>query len=188
MNSTAAHLQRRVRHLPVTQATNEPLMNDGMDFVFLLSQLEESKLTRLFRHLVDAPDGLNRAAVPLDLPDAELYLKITGEVSSLRSWAIGQFFQIAQLPVVCAVPVKTLKKFVSGAVSFGDAFEVAQEAGGDNTYLKRLAKFRTWLVRDEVGKALTKAEGQARAQILYELEKIHTRAQVLTKNLREQLS
>jgi hypothetical protein len=55
----------------------------------LLSQLEESKFLRLFRHLVDEPDGLNRPAVPLELPDAEMHLKITGKVSSLRSWAMA---------------------------------------------------------------------------------------------------
>ena len=50
----------------------------SIDVAFLLSQLEEAKFTRLFRHLVDLPDDLNRPAVPLQVTEAELYLKITG--------------------------------------------------------------------------------------------------------------
>jgi hypothetical protein len=78
----------------------------------LLSQLEESKFLRLFRHLVDEPDGLNRPAVPLDLPDAEMQVKITGKVSSLRSWAIAQLFQVAYLPSFLWEP-ESAKIFVS---------------------------------------------------------------------------
>jgi hypothetical protein len=75
-----------------------PPIQPSINVAFLLSQLEEAKFARLFRHLVDLTDGLNWPAVPLDVPDAELYLKITGEVSSLRSFAVEQIFQISHLP------------------------------------------------------------------------------------------
>ena len=74
-----------------------------MDFAGMLSQLEESKFLRLFRHLEDAEDPANEdrlrvPATPLDLPDAELLVKSVGRVNSLRSWAASWVFQIAHLP------------------------------------------------------------------------------------------
>lgn len=75
-------------------------------FASLLAQLEESKFVRLFRYLIDnrpevgayGPDNLESPVQPLDLPDAELYVKLAGRVSSLRSIAATWCFQIAHLP------------------------------------------------------------------------------------------
>jgi hypothetical protein len=72
--------------------------------VDLISQLEEPKFLRLFRHLVDQPDPqgeerLNLAAVPIGLRNAELWLKPAGRISSVRSFAESWVFQIAHLPV-----------------------------------------------------------------------------------------
>jgi hypothetical protein len=70
----------------------------------LISQLEEPKFLRLFRHLVDQPDPqgeerLNLAAAPIGLRDTELWVKPAGRISSVRSWAESWVFQIAHLPV-----------------------------------------------------------------------------------------
>jgi hypothetical protein len=70
----------------------------------LVSQLEEAKFLRLFRHLVDLPDPqgeerLNLAAVPIGLRNAELWLKPAGRIGSVRSWAESWVFHIAHLPV-----------------------------------------------------------------------------------------
>jgi antiviral defense system Shedu protein SduA len=79
-------------------------MHDQSDLVELLSQLEESKFLRLFRHLVELPDlflpgdQLAKPPIPLDLPDAELQLKLGGAVGSMHSWAHAWLFQIAHLP------------------------------------------------------------------------------------------
>jgi hypothetical protein len=73
-----------------------------MNFVDLISQLEESKFLRLFRHLSDLQQGpsndrLGQPAIPLDLPDAELSVKVAGKIG-LRSWVDSWVFQIAHLP------------------------------------------------------------------------------------------
>src|ERR1700730_12461359 len=80
-----------------------------MDFVELISQLEECKFLRLFRYLVDSKDGFvldgfPKPAVPLDLPNAELHAKIGGHIGSMQSWAATWFFQIAHLPSNLWVP------------------------------------------------------------------------------------
>jgi hypothetical protein len=72
--------------------------------VDLISQLEEAKFLRLFRHLAAQPDPkgeerLNLAAAPIVLRNAELWLKPAGRISSVRSWAESWVFQIAHLPV-----------------------------------------------------------------------------------------
>jgi hypothetical protein len=82
------------------------MTNDASDFVGLLSQLEESKFVRLFRHLVEVRDPFERGigdqlakpVIPLDFPDAELQLKVRGAVGSIQSWAWPWLFHIAHLP------------------------------------------------------------------------------------------
>jgi hypothetical protein len=78
-----------------------------MDYVDLLSMLEESKFLRLFRYLIDEvqqpEDGVNTgnlttASVPLDIPDVELHLKVVGHSGSLHSFAASWLFQIIHLP------------------------------------------------------------------------------------------
>lgn len=72
-----------------------------MNFVDLLSQLEESKFLRLFRHINGLPhkgERLGQPLLPLDLPDAELMVKVVGEIGSIRSWVDSWVFQIAHLP------------------------------------------------------------------------------------------
>lgn len=88
-----------------------------------------------------------------------------------------------QLPVICSGSAKVLKKFVAGTLKFAEAFEAAEEAGGNNMQLGRLTKFRTWLVKPEVETALARSEGQSRAKIAYELDKIDTRVKALRKKL-----
>lgn len=88
-----------------------------------------------------------------------------------------------QLPAICAGPAKNLKKFVAGERTFSEAFEAAEEAGGDNLELRKLANFKNWLVKTEVEKALQHTHSQIRHKILYELDKIGARVQALRKNL-----
>jgi hypothetical protein len=68
--------------------------DDSSHVQALISQLEEQKFLRLFRHLID-----NEGPVPtkaLDLPDAEFHAKIWPG-SRHRNYAVG-LFQIAHIP------------------------------------------------------------------------------------------
>jgi len=82
-------------------------VQDGSDLVNQLSQLEESKLVRLFRYLLEfipvfgesaASDQIQRDPIPLDLADAEVQLKILGAVRSVNSWAYAWLFHVIHLP------------------------------------------------------------------------------------------
>ncbi len=87
-----------------------------------------------------------------------------------------------QLPVICSSP-KTVKKFVSGSLTFQDAHDAAEDAGGSNHYLQKVSSFRKWLTSDETGKALDGSVAQIRAKLVFELGKLETRIQVLRKKI-----
>jgi len=106
-------------------------------------------------------------------------------VKKIKSGEISKAVQVRdELPVVCAGPSKTLKRFVAGDIRFEDAFEAAEEAGGTNSQLKRLVSFITWLITDEVEKGLAAADGQVRSKIAYELRKLDARVTSLRKKLK----
>lgn len=76
-----------------------------MQLVDLLSQLEEPKFLRLFRHLINLrtdklSDNLCLPPVALDFADAEMVARTVGKVSALRSWATTWVFQIEHAPPI----------------------------------------------------------------------------------------
>jgi hypothetical protein len=77
------------------------MAKDKLDPVGLLHQLEEPKFLRLFEYLSGgAGMATGSPYFPLDveLPNAELWHKLAGEVSSRGGWTASWFFQIAFLP------------------------------------------------------------------------------------------
>lgn len=106
-------------------------------------------------------------------------------VEKIKSGEIAKAVDVRdRLPVVCSAS-KALQKFASRTLSFEDAHDHAVEAGADSTPLKKLAKFRQWLVRPETEAALNHAQGETRNKILFELDKLSGRIDVLNHKLRE---
>jgi hypothetical protein len=104
-------------------------------------------------------------------------------VGKIKSEEIGRAVDIRdRLPVICSAP-KSLQKFVGG-YSFEDAHEHAVEAGADNTPYKKLARFRQWLARPEVEKALSRAQGETRKKIEFELDKLAGRVAAVRGKLK----
>jgi hypothetical protein len=89
------------------------------------------------------------------------------------------------LPMVCAASEASLKQFLNGTVSFSEAVADAKEAGSKNVELKKLERFRVWIVKPEVEKALKAARGQPRSQIELELTKLLARIQALKKAVKK---
>jgi hypothetical protein len=105
-------------------------------------------------------------------------------VEKIKSGEIERAVDVRdRLPVICVAPGKTLQRFAAGGLSFEDAYDDAVEAGGESVHYKKLAKFRQWLARAEVGDSLTHAQGQIRDKILYELDKLARRVQTLRTKL-----
>lgn len=88
-----------------------------------------------------------------------------------------------RLPVICAAP-KTLKRFATRACDFEDAHDHAVEAGADSTPYKKLAKFRQWLAKPEVEASLSRAQGETRNKIQFELDKLSSRVDAVRAKLR----
>lgn len=106
-------------------------------------------------------------------------------VQKVKSGEIGRAVDIRDhLPVICTASKKVFMKFVNGALPFADAYDLALDAGGDNTCLKRLSKFRKWLISQEVEESLRRSKGQTRGKLQYELEKLNTRIKALRSKLK----
>ncbi|WP_085035724.1 ParB N-terminal domain-containing protein, partial [Ensifer aridi] len=104
-------------------------------------------------------------------------------VEKIKSGEIAKAVDIRdRLPVVCSAS-KALQKFASRTLSFEDAHDHAVEAGADSTPLKKLAKFRQWLVRPETEAALNHPQGETRNKILFELDKLSGRIDVLNHKI-----
>jgi hypothetical protein len=84
------------------------------------------------------------------------------------------------LPMICVSPVKNLKRFVEGKITFDEAHENAIDAGGGNIEYKRLHSFRQWLAKNDTEKDLVETkEKNVRDKIEYELGHIEKRAKKL---------
>jgi hypothetical protein len=105
-------------------------------------------------------------------------------VEKIKSGEIARAVDVRdRLPVICSAP-KTLVKFATKAYGFEDAHEHAVEAGADNAPYKKLAKFRQWLARPEVEAMLSRAQGETRKKIEFELAKLVGRVEAVRNKLK----
>ncbi len=105
-------------------------------------------------------------------------------VAKVRSGEIARAVDVRdRLPVICSA-LKSLQKFATGGYDFEDAHELAVEAGADSTPYKKLAKFRQWLARPEVENALSRAQGETRKKIRFELDKLAGRVEAVRGKLK----
>ena len=88
-----------------------------------------------------------------------------------------------RLPTICGGPGKILKRFVEGTVAFGDAYEAAVDAGGENYALKKLRRFRDWLALSDTQDDLLEANKQVRDKMLFETREIEKRSKKLKELL-----
>jgi hypothetical protein len=89
------------------------------------------------------------------------------------------------LPVICAGPKKILKRYVEEKITFADAYESAVDAGSDNHALKKLKRFREWIVLNDTEDDLLDSNKTVRDKMIFELKEIEKRSKKL-KGLLEQ--
>lgn len=77
-----------------------------------------------------------------------------------------------QLPVICKSGPKTLKRFISGALTFEDALEEAKTVGADDRSLSRLKNFRKWLAQAENQDEIASSTGKIRSAVVFELAQL----------------
>ncbi len=88
-----------------------------------------------------------------------------------------------RLPTICAGPQKILKRYVDGKVAFADAYESAVDAGSENYALKKLKKFREWVVQNDTEEDLLESNKTVRDKMSYELKEIEKRSKKLKELL-----
>jgi hypothetical protein len=88
-----------------------------------------------------------------------------------------------KVKVICAAKSdKPIKQFIAGA-AVDDAFKAAKSMGGEQTALKKLTTFRTWLAATATKHSLKASPNATKAHIQFELGEIKTRAANLLKEI-----
>jgi len=96
-------------------------------------------------------------------------------VSKIRSGEINRAVDVRdKLPMVCNEP-RFLKRFYEGKITFTEAVERAEDAGGDNADLQKIKKFSKWLAAPDTDDDLVDNEKNIRDKIEYELSQIEKR-------------
>lgn len=89
-----------------------------------------------------------------------------------------------KLPVICDSP-KTVRKMLSGDLTFDDAFEEAESSGVASDAFKKLSKFRRWLGTSEAERQVLQSKGPAAGKIKFEVEQIAKFSRSLRDKLRD---
>jgi len=96
-------------------------------------------------------------------------------VAKIESEEIAKAVDVRdQLPVICSTP-KVLSKFVNNSVNFEKAYDSAVSAGGDNTTLNQIKRFRELITRADTEEGLLESEVRIQKNAVYELRKISDR-------------
>ena len=87
------------------------------------------------------------------------------------------------LPKIVKMSGNTLKKFMSGNLSFQDAVQDANLRGAGNYYSKKFSDFRKWLADDHIDAEVTSIPADEKKALAYELGKIESRIKQLAKKV-----
>ena len=107
-------------------------------------------------------------------------------VQQIKQGKISKAIELRdKLPTICAGPAKVLKRYIEGKTAFEDAYDDVVDAGGENAALKKLRRFREWLVSNDTEDDLKEANKQVRDKMLFEIKEIEKRSRKL-RDLLEQ--
>jgi hypothetical protein len=96
-------------------------------------------------------------------------------VDKIKSEEIAKAVDLRDhLPTICSTP-KVLAKFINNTVDFEKAYDSAVSAGGDNTTLNQIKRFRELITRADTETGLLEGEPRIQKNAVYELRKISDR-------------
>ena len=96
-------------------------------------------------------------------------------VAKIKSEEIAKAVDVRdQLPIICSTP-KVLSKFINNSVNFEKAYDSAVLAGGENTTLNQIKRFRELITRADTEAGLLEGEPRIQKNAVYELRKISDR-------------
>lgn len=105
-------------------------------------------------------------------------------VGQIKSKKIPKAMELRdRLPTICTGPAKILKRYIDGNLSFADAYDSAVDAGSENYALKKLRKFREWVVLNDTEDDLLDSNKTVRDKMQYELKEIEKRSKKLKELL-----
>ena len=105
-------------------------------------------------------------------------------VAKIKSGDISRAVEIRDnLPKLTSAPKKIVRRFLEGIIDLQQAVDLADQSGGTDTTYRRLNRFRTWLVQEEIEAEILNPNSSARDKIRFEVGKLHTSFQRLSKVL-----
>lgn len=115
----------------------------------------------------------------LQYPDLDTVI-----VAKIKSEEIAKAVDLRdQLPTICSTP-KVLAKFANDTVSFTKAYDSAVSAGGENTTLNQIKRFRQLVTKPDLEAALLLGEARIQKSVVFELQKISNRLKALLIKLK----
>ena len=104
-------------------------------------------------------------------------------VEKIKSEEISKAVDLRdQLPTICATP-KVLTKFINSSGDFAKAYTSAVSAGGENTTLNQIKRFRELITETDTELGLLEGESRVQKAAAFELRKIETRLKALLAKL-----
>jgi hypothetical protein len=102
-------------------------------------------------------------------------------VAEIKAGHFGKAMELRdKLPIICmAANPKILKRYMSGAYDFAEAYEAAVTAGGEHHALNKLLRFRKWLAQSSTEDDLVEAPKTIRDRMQYELKEIEKKSKKL---------
>jgi ParB-like nuclease domain len=101
-------------------------------------------------------------------------------VDQIKSGQIPKAMDLRdKLPTICVGPTKILRRYIEKKVDFSEAYDDTVDAGADNYALKKLRKFREWLVISDTEDDLLESSKPIRDKMLFELKEIEKKARKL---------
>ena len=88
------------------------------------------------------------------------------------------------LPKIVKAGGNTLKKFMSGKLSFQDALQEAHHRGAGNYYTKKFSDFKNFLADENVDTELANISEEERSQLTYLINRIEARIKQISKRVK----
>lgn len=88
------------------------------------------------------------------------------------------------LPKIVKAGGNTLKKFMSGKLSFQDALQEAHHRGAGNYYTKKFSDFKNFLADENVDTELANISEEERSQLTYLINRIEARIKQISKKVK----
>jgi hypothetical protein len=109
-------------------------------------------------------------------------------VKKIESGEIARAVDVRdQLPLICDAPPRVVRGFVEDRATFSRSVAKARDLGGDNSDMKKLERFRSWIINPDTEKNFLRANERQLKVAISDLKKVVTRSGAVLARLEKKL-